>query len=580
MAKLDSISIKNIKGISSKIFDLNLFPNKPSILVAPNGFGKSSIACAFKSLNRNRIDLEEKNHYLKDTSNKLELKVVHDGTDYLATDSSNAISALFDISVINSHVKPDAKKRKIAGFTSVSVSLEISSVVLIDRIPDKVKFTYNHSAMKKNFGSSGKILPTAKALFDNPDFIVLIERKIDFTDFNKVRIYKKLISPLIDEINKIGGTAEEVKALVEAEVLDRLKAIVPLRNLASLIFDIEKCSEIESYLLAWQVATESQTVEFKSALEYKLYLRDKFFFDDLLSAADTTRHEIRTKEEKVNKTKKKLVVNFPSADDISNGQRDILSFIAQIQRSLRKLKKQNCILVIDEIFDYLDDANLVAFQYYVTQVIDDFKSQGRNIYPLLLTHLDPAYFMHFCFNKHRLQIRYLNRDSTLIPSVFLKMVKNREDADIEDDVSCYHFHYNPTEKDLEADFQRLSMRKAWGKSHSFYRVVYDEATKYLNGNTFDPIAVLFAVRIKIEEITFNRLTNPEYHKVFIEDCNGTSNKLDYCESIGVQIPEIHYLLGLIYNDNLHWNDKRDYETPLRAKLDNFTIRKMIAEVFL
>jgi len=41
MNKLESIKIENIKGIGNKQFMVNLFPNKPSIFVAPNGFGKS-----------------------------------------------------------------------------------------------------------------------------------------------------------------------------------------------------------------------------------------------------------------------------------------------------------------------------------------------------------------------------------------------------------------------------------------------------------------------------------------------------------------------------------------------------------
>lgn len=41
------IEIKNIKGIQHRRFELDILPNKPSLLVAPNGFGKSSLAIAF-----------------------------------------------------------------------------------------------------------------------------------------------------------------------------------------------------------------------------------------------------------------------------------------------------------------------------------------------------------------------------------------------------------------------------------------------------------------------------------------------------------------------------------------------------
>lgn len=579
MAKLESIKIENIKGILSKSFDLQLFPNKPSILVAPNGFGKSSLACAFKSLNNSRIDLAENNHYQKNLTKKPELTVRYDGADYKATDVVNAISSIFDISVINSHVVPDARKRKIGGFTSVSTSLKVSSVILIDRIPEKISFSYKHADMKATFGANGKILPAASGLLSDLGFIGLIDRGIDFSDFSKVRIYKNLIASIITSIDLLSGTAAQIKAAINADLLVQLRTIGPLNVLASLVSGFEDCSEVDSYLYAWQIATESQTSNFKNAMKYQLYLGEKKFFDELLYSADTTRHKIATKEEKVNATKKQLVVNFPGADDMSNGQRDILSFIAQIQRSLKKLTKQNAILVIDEIFDYLDDANLVAFQYYVTQVIDEFKGQGRSIFPLLLTHLDPRCFKHFCFSKHRLQIRYINRDGLSAASVFLKLVKNRTDPTIEGDLSKHHFHYHPQDKDLEADFTRLTLRKVWGKSRSFYSVVYKEADRYLKGDSYDPIAMLFAVRIKIEELAFSRLSNAVQETDFLDNHNGTSNKLDFCESVGIQIPETHYLLGLIYNDNLHWSPQRDYETPLLSKLDNFTIRKMIAEVF-
>ena len=42
---------------------------------------------------------------------------------------------------------------------------------------------------------------------------------------------------------------------------------------------------------------------------------------------------------------------------------------------------------------------------------------------------------------------------------------------------------------------------------------------------------------------------------------------------------IYFLLGIIYNENLHWRENRDYETPLRTKLSNLVIKRMITEIF-
>jgi len=62
---LKVIEIENIKGISHKRFELDILPNKPSLLVAPNGFGKSSFAVAFNEMNNKRIKLTEDNYHLE-----------------------------------------------------------------------------------------------------------------------------------------------------------------------------------------------------------------------------------------------------------------------------------------------------------------------------------------------------------------------------------------------------------------------------------------------------------------------------------------------------------------------------------
>mgnify|MGYP002621517456 CR=1 FL=1 len=41
---LKIIEIENTKGIRHKRFAQDIWPNKPSLLVAPNGFGKSSFS--------------------------------------------------------------------------------------------------------------------------------------------------------------------------------------------------------------------------------------------------------------------------------------------------------------------------------------------------------------------------------------------------------------------------------------------------------------------------------------------------------------------------------------------------------
>lgn len=578
MSKLNSLSIEHIKGIHNKYFELDLHPNKPSILVAPNGFGKSSIAIGFKSLNNSRINLEDKHHHGSNLANLPQLKIKFCDIDYTATISSNTISSNFDVYVINNSVVAKSTGKRMGSFTTSSASLEVSSVTLIDTIPKKCDFEYTPTTAKTAFGLNGKILPNASSLLNNLEFLYQLEKQIDQSAFSKVRTYKAPIKAIIDEINLQSGSANQIKAWIKANCKQKLIDIEELNKLAGLIKSIIGENRLDSFLLAIQFANLTQTPTFKDALSYKLYTRDKAFFDELLSSFNSTRHLINTKEEG-KPTKKSLVVHFPKADEVSNGQRDILTFIAHMQRARRKFKKANCILIVDEIFDYLDDANLVAFQYYITQIIEEFKADNRNIFPILLTHLDPAYFRHFCFNKHKLQIRYLARNTTLTSSPTFALVKKRDDLTIKDKLSKHHFHYHPLDENLENEFQTLGLKKAWGKSHSFYQYINDEISKYLSGEAFDAIAVLLAIRIKIEKLAFEQLGSTDQQDAF-HDKHGTGIKLDYCSTLGVEIPETHYLLRIIYNDDLHPHGDRDIETPLRSKLSNVTIQKIISEIFL
>lgn len=578
--KLEKIEITNIKGISNKQFNVDLHPNKPAIFVAPNGFGKSSIACAFESLKPSKLELEEKNFHLKNASLQPEIKVTFDLSSFMATNTTNSITNKFDYYVINSPLYAKCTKRNTGRFTAVSSSLESENIELISTIPDRIEFEYAISTMSGKFGVNGKILQNIKStLMTNLEFWYLFSKKVDIKDFTKKTTFENPLNSIIERINIQTGTAEVVKDFIVTNELSNLSNIVPLKNLADIIkkfVDIK----IDSYLMAIEIVWLSQTGTFKKALEYLLYTREKNLYNELLSTIDTTRHKISVTEKKktASASKKSLIIEFPSADQMSNGQRDILSFIAQIQKARRDFKKQYCILVIDEVFDYLDDANLVAFQYYVTKLIEEFKAQDRYLYPILLTHLDPAHFQHFSFNKHKLQIRYLASNTSRIPSVFLNIVKHRKHPSIEEIVSKHHFHFHPDEVNLENEFQALTLRKSWGKSHSFYTMVKNEVGKYLSSHDYDSIAVLLGVRIEIEKLAYEKLSTQLLKDKFIAT-HKTKLKLEFCEENGIAISEIHYLLGLIYNDDLHWHEQRDYETPLISKLNNMTIKKMIQEIF-
>ena len=75
MKNIKAINIDFVKGIESFSLTTLLFPYKPNFFVAPNGFGKSSFATAFISLNRDRLKLDESNYHLETIQNFLKLKL-------------------------------------------------------------------------------------------------------------------------------------------------------------------------------------------------------------------------------------------------------------------------------------------------------------------------------------------------------------------------------------------------------------------------------------------------------------------------------------------------------------------------
>ena len=258
---------------------------------------------------------------------------------------------------------------------------------------------------------------------------------------------------------------------------------------------------------------------------------------------------------------------------ISNGQRDIMCFIALLKQAEMKLSKQKSLLIIDEIFDYLDDANLITVQYYVTKLIKKFKNNGKMLFPIILTHLNPYYFKNYTFSKQK--IFFLEKKEAEINPHFRKILVKRDDQLIKDNLSRHHLHFDPTPINIRPDFKTLNLKPTWGNSLIFEKYINDEFIKYSNNESiYDPFAVCCAVRKKIEESVYNQLENEDFKLEFL-DAKTTPNKLDYADSKGVIIPEIHYLLGIIYNDGLHWKDN---ESTIAGKLENLTIRKMISEI--
>jgi hypothetical protein len=575
---ISQIEIRNIKGISHGCFKVQIIANKPNLLVAPNGFGKSSVATAFSSMNTKRIDLAEKDHHKENDKLAPELSITVSGQKLTADKTKNEIRQQFDVLVVNSGLIPKAKKNYDR---NPSASLEIKPITIY-KIPAKADFSYKPADAKAHFGQNGKVLPNISDLLKDSRLLDAIQG-VNLSKFTQVRI-QTAVQAIVDKVNQQNGSAAVISKWILDNCIQELRAVTILNSISELLVQYGVAdSEIEGFFAAYLIASihAADPKTFSAAKDWLYFVTVKTQYQDLLANFKSSKWQWAKVEE--NKKKNELVINFPQAHQLSNGQRDIITLVVQLHKTLYEGSKKPLILIIDEVFDYLDDANLVAFQYYVTSIIEEYKARNQVIYPIILTHLDPGVFFDFCFNKHKIQINYLLSKLVGKSKEILKLVEFRESKDyadqvqpIKDFLDKHWFHFHPDAHEIADEWPNF-LRNEWKSSDSFKDYVNNELERYLTDKKYDAVAVCFAVRIVIEHQVYNLLPDSDRQEKFIS-VHRTTNKLEVASSVGVDIPESYFLLSLIYNTNLHWNQGRDYVSPLVSKLSHPTIRQLIVNV--
>ena len=175
---IKEIEIQNIKGLEKLVLSQPIFANRPNILVAPNGFGKSSFATAFGSLNSKRIEIKDDEIRNGDNSLSPLLAITtceEKEEKFIATNTENNISKKFDIFVVNCQLRPNAKAQRFGKIVTAKASLNIAPTIIYKTIPRKVNFAYSYSKMKRDFGNNGKILNDISELLQNSFIVDLIE---------------------------------------------------------------------------------------------------------------------------------------------------------------------------------------------------------------------------------------------------------------------------------------------------------------------------------------------------------------------------------------------------------------------
>ena len=579
--KINKITIQHVKGIEQLEILQPLVANRPNILVAPNGFGKSSIATAFSSLKPNKLELTPDNCYNQDQRLSSSVSILLDDNQTLTANStSNTIKNVFAVHVVNCQLKPKAFAQNRGKFHVAKASLDISDTIIYKSIPQKIEISYSFRNFKNAYGGVlGKIITKIEDMFSQYDLLCKIDKKIQFHKF-ELKQYQKAFDVWETKIQTFNQ--KKVIELKQA-ILDSNYELEheEFKKLAVLLKDaLQYDNFIDAICAAVQYIDTrlncGQAV-YSKAITYLKYIKQRKQLDDTLSEINPVkeRFSVRAKEKKG-----QLVIEWPKANMISSGQRDILVFIAKLMEC-EFHEHKNCILIIDEFFDYLDDANIIAFQYYISNLIDSYKRDKRVIFPILLTHLDPNYLKHFCFNDKRMNVCYLKSSNAKCSPMLMKFVKERETESIKDYLDTFYFHYNNETNiaDFTDEFKKIGLNEDWVNPTAFRKKVERECRKYLlePDKTYDPLAICFAVRIKIEENVFQMLAE-EYQQEFLAT-HGTKEKLNYAQSKGACFPETYYLLGIIYNHPLHTAGIDDLSKPLSLKLDNGIIKNMIMQIF-
>lgn len=583
---ITKIKMTNIKGFGNdnNEFEVSLSENKINILVAPNGFGKTSLTSAFMCVSSNgqRLQVPKDLKYMKKEALTSVFRLTEDGITYVSNRAQNQIADRFNCQVISSLLMADTKTVRVNGYTKTKGLLAIEEVSLCKALYKPVS-PYKITKLRLKFGKNNGVLDDISFLLENNDFIsALLEKEnLDvFTKF-KAQMRANILTSIIENIHTSKGTVAQIKAKVD---LSDIKS----DNYYAHFSDVLKrfyvgMTDWDAFSIFWQlqylVSNELNWLRKQGDYLEFVCLREKLD-ENLKDFNSSWKENLKSVVENGI-----LKVKFPKADELSNGQRDVIAFVVQLMNANNKLKanKKN-IIVIDEIFDYMDDANLIAAQYYLTKYLDLNKG---NLYVLILSHLDPVYFKNYIFSKNKLNICYLNKQAIDLSEemkAFLCFRNNLDKKDplkkgLYDDISCYYFHYNPQIKDLTSQItgHHPHLQTNWFKEDNLKKYILGELNKYLlNQENYDPYSVCLAIRIRVEKLAYDMLSKENDKTAFLST-HKTKDKLRLIENLGLMVPDSYYVMGAIYNDAEHLRDNIDKNCIY--KLYNKVIKNIIKEFF-
>lgn len=532
---------------------------------------------AFSCAAHGRMKLNRSDYYQGDESNvpclEIEYRSDDNKTRTVVSDGTRGeISRDFTVFCISNPVYAKPTGRNMGRYSSHTADLFIQDVEVC-KIPDKCSLNYRFKGIRQRLGRGtpnlGEFFSSVKGL----EFVIGYAQVIDRC-IKQSRIQQILGSVTSDNVSTYMASLEGhplvsqmLTSLIEEYQLSREDAI---RYLIQII-EIVKNEGI-------------QTV--KSAWEWLVYQQRKAAVDERLSDFNTTGLDLRA-----SKFRGALTISFGRAGRMSNGERDVLFFVASLVAFESMMNKKPAILIMDEVFDYLDGANLLAAQYYLSKIFEIIKGNNKTVVPIIMTHLDPAVFSTYRFKK--MAVHYLTNKSKIYLSdyvvklLFLRGNMNRNNHPACNDLEKHMLHYHPDNWTIPDEVKSELPDDFWPDSESFRQYVYSEVQdKYLKELDYNALAVIIGLRIKVEEKTVALI--PEDRREEYYDKHGSKEKLEYvAEECACDVPELFYLLQPLYNDAAHLRDSgAGHEQETRNKIESAylkvsskIIKGMIREVF-
>lgn len=586
---IQSIEINKIKGIKNLKLKLNLLPNLPSIFVAPNGFGKSSITISLSSIKQNKLDVDKENYYNACVNDDSFIKIVvndkNDEIEYYADVKNSNILDRFSIYTINNKVVASAKKIKFGDFDQVKSQLVIKDIVIKNKIPSKIPIIYSFLEAQSKYGINSKICINLDSVIKQNKFLLNVyKNKKYYENILSSMKMSKNIDNLFEFILTLKGNKNDMYQKIEMNFWNLFIQNNNFNQLAARSFDQKlprNRTNGETLILIieqlyFYKKNKCDFAKISNRIFYELEKeRIKNFFNCFSD---------RSKIVQIKETGETLVAKFPNANLLSNGERDLFVFILLLEIAKNKLQKNENILIIDEVFDYLDEINLMIVQKYISNYIKSYKNQNKKIYPIIMTHLDPLLFKNYYFNNQK--IYYLLDYDHKIDEDVKKIVYERNKLDKfnlqkQNFISKGYLHYYPEDLDMIDEFSKNGLTDRYNTSTKFVNAVKYELDKYCKNEKSDYFCVICSLRIVIENYIYHKI-NDIHKEIFIET-NETLKKISLVEELGYTFPEVFKFLSILYNDIMHIDKVADPNNVkikyLTSKLNNLFVRSLIQELY-